>query len=122
MDGCMYLTSIVVVCLLIFVYLLLQVLQITEREALEKKKKLHQERNSLKRRLSCLQSSSKKRPRSSEGDSVCSEETVDVDIDVENDHDEEMGYTSCSSGSDDSCSTGSSGGSDGGLSAKSRRV
>lgn len=61
-----------------------------------------------------LQAVGKKRPRSSEGDSTSSEE-----IDVENDHDEETGYASCSSGSDDSCSTG---GSDGGLTANSRRA
>lgn len=81
----------------LFVLFSLQVLQTSEREAIESKKKLAQEQMFLRRKLLLLKGSSElKRPRSSEGDSTTSEE-----IDVEND--EETGYASGES--DDMCST-----------------
>ncbi|KAK2572233.1 Max dimerization protein 4 [Acropora cervicornis] len=83
-------------------------------------RQLNQERYDLQRRLAALQGSSEKpamigvkRPRHSEGESS----TSSVEIDVEND---ETGYAS--SESDDRFSIGSSTGSDGGLTANSRRV
>ena len=95
-------------------------LQIAEKEALDKKRQLNKERYDLQRRLAALQGSSEKpamigvkRPRHSEGESS----TSSVEIDVEND---ETGYAS--SESDDRFSIGSSTGSDGGLTANSRRV
>lgn len=98
----------------------IQVLQIAEKEALDKKRQLNKERYDLQRRLAALQGSSEKptmigvkRPRHSEGESS----TSSVEIDVEND---ETGYAS--SESDDRFSIGSSTGSDGGLTANSRRV
>lgn len=100
--------------------LFFQVLQIAEKEALDKKRQLNQERYDLQRRLAALQGSSEKpamigvkRPRHSEGESS----TSSVEIDVEND---ETGYAS--SESEDRFSIGSSTGSDGGLTANSRRV
>lgn len=95
-------------------------LKVSEKEALDTKKKLNQERYALQRRLALLQGRSDKtmigikRPRHSEGESSTSSEEIDVE------NDEETGYAS--SESDDRFSTGSSAGSDGGLTANSRRV
>lgn len=92
----------------------------SEREALDTKRRLNQERSALQRRLALLQGRSDKamigvkRPRHSEGESSTSSEEIDVE------NDEETGYAS--SESDDRFSTGSSTGSDGGLTANSRRV
>lgn len=92
----------------------------TEKEALDTKRKLSQERYDLQRRLALLQGRGDKaiigikRPRHSEGESSTSSEEIDVE------NDEETGYAS--SESDDRFSTGSSVGSDGGLTANSRRV
>ena len=92
----------------------------SEKEALDTKRKLNQERYALQRRLALLQGHSDKivigikRPRQSEGESSTSSEEIDVE------NDEEAGYAS--SESDDRFSTGSSTGSDGGLTANSRRV
>jgi len=90
------------------------VLQTSEKEAIENKRKLTQEQMLLRRKLLLLRGGTElKRPRSSEGDSTTSEE-----IDVEND--EETGYASGES--DDLCSTESivSEGSDGGLTVNTR--
>ncbi|XP_068708835.1 max dimerization protein 1-like [Montipora capricornis] len=98
----------------------IQVLQMSEKEALDTKRRLNQERYALQRRLALLQGSEKpamigvKRPRHSEGESSMSSEEIDVE------NDEETGYAS--SESDDRFSIGSSTGSDGGLTANSRRV
>lgn len=92
----------------------------SEREALDTKRKLNEERFALQRRLASLQGRSDKlmmgikRPRHSEGESSTSSEEIDVE------NDEETGYAS--SESDDRFSIGSSTGSDGGLSVNSRRV
>lgn len=90
----------------------------TEKEAIDTKRKLAQERNDLQKRLALLRGDKAvpgmKRPRHSEGDSSTSSEEIDVE------NDEEAGYAS--SESDDRFSTGSSVGSDGGLTANSRRV
>jgi len=96
------------------------VLKVSEKEALDTKKRLNQERYALQRRLALLQGRSDKtmigikRPRHSEGESSTSSEEIDVE------NDEETGYAS--SESDDRFSIGSSAGSDGGLTANSRRV
>ncbi|KAJ7383119.1 Max-interacting protein 1 [Desmophyllum pertusum] len=98
----------------------IEVLQVSEKEAVDTKKKLNQERYALQRRLDSLQGRSDKtmigikRPRHSEGESSTSSEEIDVE------NDEETGYAS--SESEDRFSTGSSAGSDGGLTANSRRV
>lgn len=98
----------------------IQVLQMSEKEALDTKRRLNQERCVLQRRLALLQGHSNKamigikRPRHSEGESSTSSEEIDVENDIE------TGYVS--SESDDRFSTGSSAGSDGGLTANSRRV
>ena len=92
----------------------IKVLQTSEKEAIENKRKLTQEQMLLRRKLLLLRGGTElKRPRSSEGDSTTSEE-----IDVEND--EETGYASGES--DDLCSTESivSEGSDGGLTVNTR--
>ncbi|KAK3723799.1 hypothetical protein QZH41_019477, partial [Actinostola sp. cb2023] len=92
----------------------IKVLQTSEKEAIENKRKLTQEQMLLRRKLLLLRGGNElKRPRSSEGDSTTSEE-----IDVEND--EETGYASGES--DDLCSTESivSEGSDGGLTVNTR--
>ncbi|XP_031568957.1 max-interacting protein 1-like isoform X2 [Actinia tenebrosa] len=92
----------------------IKVLQSSEREAIESKKKLAQEQMFLRRKLLLLKGDSElKRPRSSEGDSTTSEE-----IDVEND--EETGYASGES--DDIYSTASiaSEGSEGDLMVNTR--
>lgn len=92
----------------------------SEKEALDTKRQLNQERYALQRRLAHLQGCSDKamigvkRPRHSEGESSTCSEAIDVE------NDEETGYAS--SESDDRFSTGSSTGSDGGLTANSRRV
>lgn len=92
----------------------------SEKEALDTKRRLNQERCVLQRRLALLQGHSNKamigikRPRHSEGESSTSSEEIDVENDIE------TGYVS--SESDDRFSTGSSAGSDGGLTANSRRV
>lgn len=89
-----------------------KVLETSEQEAQELKKKLYQDRLKLERKLDMLKKlgSDTKRPRNSEGDSTTSEE-----IDIENDQDE-GGWAS--SESDDA---GSSGGSDAGLTANTRK-
>ncbi|EDO43159.1 predicted protein [Nematostella vectensis] len=94
----------------------IQVLQTSEKEALEAKQKLYKQQMQLRQKLVCLKESvDGKRPRTSEGDSMTSEE-----IDIEND--EEMGYAS--SESEDRCSMESmgSGGSDCGLTVNTRRA
>ncbi|KXJ14617.1 Max-interacting protein 1 [Exaiptasia diaphana] len=92
----------------------IKVLQASEKEAIENKRKLAQEQMFLRRKLLLLRGGNElKRPRSSEGDSTTSEE-----IDVEND--EETGYASGES--EDLCSNESvvSEGSDGGLTVNTR--
>ena len=87
-------------------------LETSDQEAQETKKKLNKEKVQLQRRLDMLKKlgSDTKRPRNSEGDSTTSEE-----IDIEN-YNDEGGWAS--SESDDS---GSSGGSDAGLTANTRK-
>ena len=91
-----------------------KVLETSEQEAQELKKKLYQERLKLERKLDMLKKGSDtKRPRNSEGsegDSTTSEE-----IDIENDQDE-GGWASS-----ESDEAGSSGGSDAGLTANTRK-
>ena len=94
-------------------------LELSEKEALEQKKKLYQQKYCLQKKLDTLKSQLDQKyplkfPKTHSESESSEEADVDVDVDIENINDE-IGYAS--SESDEQCSNA---GSDGGLTADTR--